>query len=200
MKTVVAAAAAAFVGAALAQSLSDLPACGQTCINNMLGLAESLGCPPVNGQPDTLCLCSSSNFGYGIRDCTVESCPQGTDVNSIVSFGVAYCQAAASGQSSVGTLSATSALTAAGTATGPAGSASGVTSLNPSATSAGASAGSATGTGGTSNTPVSTETLFSTFTTDGSTITSAVGTSTIFSAVGGAAVRILRTFLADTHR
>ncbi|EXJ93039.1 hypothetical protein A1O3_01595 [Capronia epimyces CBS 606.96] len=203
MKTILA--AAAFIGIALAQSLSDLPACGQTCINNMLGQGATLGCPDVNGQPDTLCLCASSDFGYGIRDCAVESCPAGTDTTSIIAYGVSYCHAAASGKSSVGTLSATSALTAAGTATGPAGSASGVTGVTGTATGTatgtgtGTATGTAAGNGGTgsastagteggSSTPISTETLFSTFTTDGSTITSAIGTSTIFSAASGTLV------------
>ncbi|KIX03753.1 uncharacterized protein Z518_07306 [Rhinocladiella mackenziei CBS 650.93] len=165
MKTLIV--AAAFAGAALAQSLSDLPECGQLCINNMLGAASSLGCPPVNGQPDATCLCANPDFGYGVRDCANEVCPSGTDTNSIIQYGLSYCAAAAPG-TSAGALSATSALTAGGTATGTAGT---------------------TGSGdiGGSSTPISTETLFSTLTTDGSTITSAIGTSTLYSATGAGA-------------
>lgn len=59
----------------------------------MLGLAASLGCPAINGAPDTACLCSNVAFGYGIRDCSAQACPAGTDLASIYSYGVGYCAA-----------------------------------------------------------------------------------------------------------
>lgn len=99
-----------FVSYAEAQSLSSLPQCGvseqqsathdtplrlifwqQTCINNMLGQAVALGCPASNGIPDTTCLCSSLNFGYGVRDCTIEACPSGTDTNVVIQYALNYC-------------------------------------------------------------------------------------------------------------
>lgn len=57
----------------------------------MLAAATALGCPPKNGQPDALCLCANVNFGNGIRDCVTQSCPAGTDTNSIIAYGVTYC-------------------------------------------------------------------------------------------------------------
>jgi len=116
-------AAAAFVGSALAQSLSDLPQCGQTCINNMLAEAGNLGCPPVNGQPDAVCLCANANFGYGVRDCTRAVCPADA-VNGVIDYGLQYCAGAASsasGSASGSALSATEALTATGSLGGAAG-------------------------------------------------------------------------------
>jgi len=75
MKSSVIAAISAFAASTLAQgSVSDLPSCGQTCINNMLAQSVALGCPYVNGLPDATCLCSNANFGYGIRDCSVAAC------------------------------------------------------------------------------------------------------------------------------
>merc|ERR1711964_657218 len=116
-------AAAAFVGSALAQSLSDLPQCGQTCINNMLAEAGNLGCPPVNGQPDAVRLCANANFGYGVRDCTRAVCPADA-VNGVIDYGLQYCAGAASsasGSASGSALSATEALTATGSLGGAAG-------------------------------------------------------------------------------
>ena len=63
----------------------------QTCVTNLLGQADALGCPVVDGQPDALCLCSNADFGYGVRDCSIQACPAGTDTNSIISYGLAYC-------------------------------------------------------------------------------------------------------------
>lgn len=57
----------------------------------MLAKAASLGCPPKNGVPDAACLCANKDFGYGIRDCTNESCPSGTDTNQVIQYGVGYC-------------------------------------------------------------------------------------------------------------
>ena len=89
-----------------AQSLSSLPPCGvsssplkwkvrtllttfqQTCINNMLGQALSLGCPI---STDVVCLCSNEDFISGIRDCAMEACPNAADANEAVQFGVQYC-------------------------------------------------------------------------------------------------------------
>jgi len=73
-----------------AQSMSDLPQCGMTCINNMLGLAtSSFGC----GQGDVLCYCREPNFGYGVRDCANEAC-SAEDAATVIAFGTQYCQQA----------------------------------------------------------------------------------------------------------
>jgi hypothetical protein len=58
----------------------------QTCINNMLALAPSLGC----SSTDAACLCKNVNFGYGIRDCSNAAC--GTAIAStVIAFGNQYC-------------------------------------------------------------------------------------------------------------
>jgi hypothetical protein len=58
----------------------------QTCINNMLALAPSLGC----ASNDANCLCSNPNFGYGIRDCSNQAC--GAEVaSSVIAYGGTYC-------------------------------------------------------------------------------------------------------------
>jgi hypothetical protein len=31
------------------------------------------------------------NFGYGIRDCSVQACPAGTDVTNIIQYGANFC-------------------------------------------------------------------------------------------------------------
>src|ERR1700728_2419664 len=59
----------------------------------MLAAAPQLGCPPKNGQPDAVCLCSNVDFSNGIRDCVNESCPAGTNTTSIIAYGIAYCDA-----------------------------------------------------------------------------------------------------------
>lgn len=101
--------AALFAGLGLAQDLSsinNLPPCGvclflinlhssehrtdneqKTCINNMLSLAPSLGCQNNN----ITCLCTNMDFGNGVRDCSAQSCPSGTDTSSIVSVGNSFC-------------------------------------------------------------------------------------------------------------
>src|SRR5271170_3824130 len=76
----------------------------------MLGLAPSLGCA---SSTDYMCLCDSANFGYGVRDCSLEACPAGTDTNVIFQFLVGLC----SGQFGSISSSATSGGTTA-TATG----------------------------------------------------------------------------------
>jgi hypothetical protein len=59
----------------------------QTCFNNMQKLADSLGCPSATAD----CLCSKPDFGYGVRDCSAQSCPAGTDLDAIVAYVGSYC-------------------------------------------------------------------------------------------------------------
>ncbi|KAL7939879.1 hypothetical protein V8C35DRAFT_326634 [Trichoderma chlorosporum] len=87
-------------------SISQLPACGQTCFSNLLGQYSTLGC----GTPDPACLCRNVNFGYGIRDCANGAC--GTAVAStVISFESTYCASATSARTTLPT-------TASATATG----------------------------------------------------------------------------------
>jgi hypothetical protein len=70
-------------------AISQLPACGQTCMNNMIGQYSTLGC----ASPVPSCLCQNVNFEYGIRDCANGAC--GTAVaTTVISFGSAYCASA----------------------------------------------------------------------------------------------------------
>lgn len=52
-----------------------LPKCQQTCVVSMLDKTAVLNCTWTgDGQPDTDCLCSNSDFQYGVRDCIFETC------------------------------------------------------------------------------------------------------------------------------
>ncbi|KYG44027.1 hypothetical protein M433DRAFT_70375 [Acidomyces richmondensis BFW] len=94
MKTFVLLAASAAWAAA--QDLSSLPACGQTCINNMIGLAQSqMGC----ASGDVSCYCSKPDFGYGVRDCSDQACSNSQQAESVISFGSSYCASALSAHS-----------------------------------------------------------------------------------------------------
>ena len=55
----------------------------------MLKKSQELGC----SNTDALCLCKNVAFGNGIRDCTSESCPSGTDVQKVYQYGIGYCAA-----------------------------------------------------------------------------------------------------------
>ncbi|KAJ9156038.1 hypothetical protein NKR23_g1498 [Pleurostoma richardsiae] len=71
------------------QSFADLPVCGQTCINNMRNSAASLlGCTD-NTQLDS-CICSNSNFQFGVRDCAVQNC--GADeAPAVTNYASSFC-------------------------------------------------------------------------------------------------------------
>lgn len=59
----------------------------------MINKGPSLGCAATNnGQSSSVCLCASGDFAYGVRDCSSESCPSGTDISGILSYGASYCQ------------------------------------------------------------------------------------------------------------
>ena len=55
----------------------------------MVSIASSqLGCSTGN----VTCYCTQPDFGYGVRDCANEACPNAGDANTVISFGVTYCQ------------------------------------------------------------------------------------------------------------
>ncbi|KAM7197773.1 hypothetical protein V8F20_006446 [Naviculisporaceae sp. PSN 640] len=83
---------AAFAGAATAQGSEVLPPCGQTCIDNMIGQWNFLGCPSVDGNADAVCLCDTPDFGYGIRDCANQHCSP-EYVGAVITYAQRYCQA-----------------------------------------------------------------------------------------------------------
>lgn len=71
-------------------AITDLPQCGQTCFNNMLGQYSSLGC----SSPDPSCLCQNINFYYGIRDCANAACGSAADASTVITFEGWYCDSA----------------------------------------------------------------------------------------------------------
>src|SRR5277367_813818 len=53
----------------------------------MIGLANAIGC----ALPTAECLCSKPEFGFGVRDCSAQYCPAGTDLSPIVNYVSSYC-------------------------------------------------------------------------------------------------------------
>lgn len=56
------------------------------CINNMKDLAPSLNC----GRSDMACLCKNMDFGFGVRDCAKEACPD-DNLDKIKSTAESMC-------------------------------------------------------------------------------------------------------------
>lgn len=74
-----------------ATNFAALPTCGQTCFNNMLAQASSLGCT----ADDSYCLCNNIYFGIGFTECSNGAC--GTDVAAIaLAYESVYCAQATS--------------------------------------------------------------------------------------------------------
>ncbi|KAK4187896.1 hypothetical protein QBC35DRAFT_532128 [Podospora australis] len=75
VSTAIGIAASAATGAASAHGkllpYGGIPECGRICLDNMIALGPSLGCP--GSHP--VCICSKADFMYGMRDCTLQSCP-----------------------------------------------------------------------------------------------------------------------------
>jgi CFEM domain len=63
----------------------------------MLGQAQALGCDPTN----VACLCANQDFGFGVRDCTAESCPPDVDLSGIQQYADQYCSGGAACKSSM---------------------------------------------------------------------------------------------------
>ncbi|KAH6870978.1 hypothetical protein B0T10DRAFT_553527 [Thelonectria olida] len=81
----------------LAQDLSGLPACAQTCALDAIGAS---GCAVT----DVVCICLSDIFISAYSSCVATSC-NATDAAAATSFGVQYC---ASGGVTIGTAAAAS--------------------------------------------------------------------------------------------
>ncbi|KAF2762279.1 hypothetical protein EJ05DRAFT_497139 [Pseudovirgaria hyperparasitica] len=150
----------AAVSAAVAQDTSALPGCGQTCIGNMVNIAISqFGC----ASGDLNCYCSKIDFGYGVRDCSLESCGSDSVAQQVIAYGTNYCSqvlaSAGDGAASI-TLPGLSVLSSAAQQTG--------------------------GEGSPASTPVTTSPLETTITSDGQTIVQTTGLVTLYGAVGGA--------------
>lgn len=127
----------------------------------MLQEGPNYGCPNTdNGSPAPDCLCSKPAFAYGVRDCSTESCPDGTDINQVSEYGLQYCQSAQASAS---------------------GTSLAAIALFSSAASSSATSGSESASSSSSGEPISTVPVVSTITSDGSTTESTVGSSTSMS-------------------
>lgn len=129
----------------------------------MLKEGPNYGCPNTdNGGPAPDCLCSKPAFAYGVRDCSSESCPSGTNITQVSEYGLQYCQSAQASAS--GTSLAAIAL------------------FSSAAASSGTSeSGAASSSASSSQEPITTIPVVSTITSDGSTTQSTIGSSTSMS-------------------
>ncbi|ODH14152.1 hypothetical protein ACO22_06665 [Paracoccidioides brasiliensis] len=154
-----------FVSFGAAQDLSSLSECGRTCIQDMLSLAPSLGCK----ADDIPCLCQNTNFGNGVRDCTVEACGE-QDLPPILEFAKKFC----SGGSPSGSPDATETIDAERTASST-GSLKTTTGENRAST--------ATGSSIAKSYPYTTQAVVSTITSGTQVITITDGITTLYSSV-----------------
>ena len=54
----------------------------------MISIADSqFGCSVGN----VTCYCTNKDFGFGIRDCSNEACPNASQAAQVISFGNQYC-------------------------------------------------------------------------------------------------------------
>ncbi|KAH3394870.1 hypothetical protein KXV40_007449 [Aspergillus fumigatus] len=72
--------------ASMASAAMSVSQCAQMCLSNMKAKAGELGC----SAGDDKCLCSQANYGYGIRDCTTEACPD-DDAIAVLSSALSSC-------------------------------------------------------------------------------------------------------------
>ncbi|KAL7780777.1 hypothetical protein V8C43DRAFT_299842 [Trichoderma afarasin] len=189
MKSVVIA-LCALAAVTAAQGSANLAACGQTCATNMLSAdkAEELGCK----QNDLKCLCANKNFLYGLRDCSAAICPA-EDARKVVDYGISICAGAGvsiqtSGGSSGG---ASHTGSASGSATGSATDGESTAATASASNSATETAGSSTGSEQASG---KVSTIFTTFTSDGETVTAGIPT-TVSSNLGNGGISV-STFTA----
>lgn len=142
----------------------------------MLREAKNFNC----GDSDWRCLCSQKNFIYGVRDCADQYCPKGDDATQVKAWGKTQCASVGVDIEGIG-----------GTVSGsnpPA-----TTTLTATGKSGDSESGSATASA--SQSAITTSDILSTITSDGSTLTSAVGKTTIF---GGVPIPISTSAIVTT--
>ncbi|KAH3550109.1 hypothetical protein KXV84_007316, partial [Aspergillus fumigatus] len=115
--------------ASMASAAMSVSQCAQMCLSNMKAKAGELGC----SAGDDKCLCSQANYGYGIRDCTTEACPD-DDAIAVLSSALSSCP------------SDSAAVTATGAGGSSSGSGSDSGSGSGSSSASGTASGTATGT------------------------------------------------------
>lgn len=82
-------AAVLMAGLVVAQDISSLPTCGQTCVKGVLAQA-TIAPFECKSATDFACLCNNSNFIYGVRDCTQVACDS-ADMSTTVNFANTFC-------------------------------------------------------------------------------------------------------------
>ncbi|KAH9893798.1 hypothetical protein F4778DRAFT_784289 [Xylariomycetidae sp. FL2044] len=131
----------------------EFPECGKTCISNMNGQSGPLGCDDGDG----VCLCEKADYSYGVRDCALQACGDASHAQQIIDWEVNQC--ASLGVNVYGIGSSTSATVPATTTVLATGSPSGSASASV---------------------PVSTSEILTTITnSDGSVLTSTIGSTTL---------------------
>lgn len=81
----------ALAAAVTAQDIASLPACGQTCANNMMAASKAAELKCTAG--DMKCLCQNNNFVFGLRDCSKAIC-DGDGASKVLNYAMAICKAA----------------------------------------------------------------------------------------------------------
>ncbi|KAK4042740.1 hypothetical protein C8A01DRAFT_33131 [Parachaetomium inaequale] len=153
---------------------ANMPDCGRTCGTNMLAKAAELGCK----QDDIACLCNNKDFGFGIRDCSLQVCGDVNQANIAIGWGNSLC-------SGVGAPANIPTATAVDGSAGASGSpVTGGDSTATASASTGSGSGNGSGEGGDA-TAITTSTWTSTF-TSGSETNTVTGETTI-SGIGGVA-------------
>ncbi|KAK0704748.1 hypothetical protein B0H67DRAFT_603804 [Lasiosphaeris hirsuta] len=87
MKTSILLAVAGAVVVSAVDYPADFPACGKLCADNLFALASTFSC----GAEDIACLCKAPNWGFGIRDCSIQACQDDAKANTIISWGNQLC-------------------------------------------------------------------------------------------------------------
>ncbi|KAI1825447.1 hypothetical protein F4861DRAFT_538133 [Xylaria intraflava] len=177
VSVILAAISAAIAGAKMLPPPDNFPACGTTCFGNMLGQATILGCGGGGSTEDAVngaCLCNNINFTYGIIDCSNQVC-HGGDAKTVVQYGVNWC-------AEKGVL-----------IDGLSQSADASIATSPSTTLFATASASASGT-------VSESEVTSTVTnSNGSPITTLVGTTTLSTGSGGASTGVVTIPVSTTE-
>ncbi|KAK0662931.1 hypothetical protein QBC41DRAFT_329496 [Cercophora samala] len=163
MKSVAAFVLAFGATSVVAQFPEGFPACGVTCVTNMVQKAGSEF--PNCSATDAACLCGAANFRWGINDCADQACGDPSLANTVKQYGINYCSNVSAPADIPPTVTGVPTTSADATATASEGSESATTT----------EAGDAT--------PISTETWTSTVTSDGNE-TVVTGTTTLFGVSG----------------
>ncbi|KAK4174738.1 hypothetical protein QBC36DRAFT_332986 [Triangularia setosa] len=168
MKSVAAFVLAFGAASVVAQFPEGFPACGATCVGNMV--AKAGGEFPNCSSTDASCLCNAANFRWGINDCADQACGSPELAQQVKDYAVSYCAGASAPTDIPPSVTGVPTTSADATATSTDGSES-VTTAGTESSDVGDA------------TPVSTSTWTSTVTSDGNE-TTVTGTTTLLGVSG----------------